>query len=461
MNYFLVLYYFSSYLKAMDKSLPIYKSLFFLGLPIVGGNIAQFSSSVVDTAMLGHYDPKTLASLIVASSVFFILLIVGGGFSFALVPVVAAHDARNEDTLVRRNTRMAIWLSIIFSIMVFPILYWSDSVLIFLGQSEELSQSAHEYLRIMAFVMFPALLDVTLRCYLTGLKHTNIVLWATVSGLVCKSVIGWLFVFGKFGCPELGIEGAALSTLAGTLVILIFFVWHAQRYFPQHELFKNIWKPDVAALRRIFTLGLPIGLTYLAESGLFSGVTIMVGWIGEIEVASHGIAMQIMAITFMVHLGLSQIATTLIGNAYGREDSLEVLRRIGICAISMSSTFAFMIIIVFLSVPESLLSLFIDNSDPDSVAILSIGVSLMIIAACFQLTDGLQAVGLGLLRGMQDVKVPFVIALVSYWGVGFTTSYLLGIKFSYGPQGVWLGLVTGLAIASVLLLTRFWYKTRN
>ena len=461
MNYFLVLYYFSSYLKAMDKSLPIYKSLFFLGLPIVGGNIAQFSSSVVDTAMLGHYDPKTLASLIVASSVFFILLIVGGGFSFALVPVVAAHDARDEDTLVRRNTRMAIWLSIIFSILVFPILYWSDSVLLFLGQSEELSQAAHEYLRIMAFVMFPALLDVTLRCYLTGLKHTNIVLWATVSGLICKSVIGWLFVFGNFGCPELGIEGAALSTLAGTLVILIFFVWHAQRYFPQHELFKNIWKPDVAALRRIFTLGLPIGLTYLAESGLFSGVTIMVGWIGEIEVASHGIAMQIMAITFMVHLGLSQIATTLIGNAYGREDSLEVLRRIGICAISMSSAFAFMIIIVFLSVPESLLSLFIDNSDPDSVAILSIGVSLMIIAACFQLTDGLQAVGLGLLRGMQDVKVPFIIALVSYWGVGFTTSYLLGIKFSYGPQGVWLGLVTGLAIASVLLLTRFWHKTRN
>ena len=461
MNYFLVLYYFSSYLKAMDKSLPIYKSLFFLGLPIVGGNIAQFSSSVVDTAMLGHYDPKTLASLIVASSVFFILLIVGGGFSFALVPVVAAHDARDEDTLVRRNTRMAIWLSIIFSTLVFPILYWSDSVLMFLGQSEELSQSAHEYLRIMAFVMFPALLDVTLRCYLTGLKHTNIVLWATVSGLICKTIIGWLFVFGKFGCPELGIEGAALSTLAGTLVILIFFVWHAQRYFPQHELFKNIWKPDVAALRRIFTLGLPIGLTYLAESGLFSGVTIMVGWIGEIEVASHGIAMQIMAITFMVHLGISQIATTLIGNAYGREDSLEVLRRIGICAISMSSAFAFMIIIVFLSVPESLLSLFIDNSNPDSVAILSIGVSLMIIAACFQLTDGLQAVGLGLLRGMQDVKVPFIIALVSYWGVGFTTSYLLGIKFSYGPQGVWLGLVTGLAIASVLLLTRFWHKTRN
>ena len=443
----------------MNKTLSIYKSLFFLGLPIVGGNIAQFSSSVVDTAMLGHYDPKTLASLVVASSVFFIMLIVGGGFSFALMPVVAAHDARNEDTLVRRNTRMAIWLSIMFSMFVFPILYWSESVLIFLGQSEELSKSAHKYLRIMAFVMFPALLDVTLRCYLTGLKHTNIVLWATVSGLICKSITGWLFIFGKFGCPELGIEGAALSTLAGTLVILLFFVWHARQYFPQHELFKNIWKPDVVALKKIFILGLPVGLTYLAESGLFSGVTIMVGWIGEIEVASHGIAMQIMAITFMVHLGLSQVATTLIGNAYGRQDSLEVLRRIGICAISMSAAFAFIIIIVFLSFPRTLLSLFIDNSDPDSRAILVMGISLMTIAACFQLTDGLQAVGLGLLRGIQDVKVPFIIAFVSYWGVGFTTSYLLGIKLSYGPQGVWLGLVTGLLVASIFLLVRFWFKT--
>ena len=122
------------------------------------------------------------------------------------MPVVAAHDARDEDTLVRRNTRMAIWLSIIFSTLVFPILYWSDSVLMFLGQSEELSQSAHEYLRIMAFVMCPALLDVTLRCYLTGLKHTNIVLWATVSGLICKTIIGWLFVFGKFGELEIFIS---------------------------------------------------------------------------------------------------------------------------------------------------------------------------------------------------------------------------------------------------------------
>ena len=188
----------------MEKSFPIYKSLFFLGVPVIGGNIAQFSASIVDTAMLGHYDPKVLASLIVASSVFFILLIVGGGFSYALMSVVAAHDARCEDTQVRRNTRMAIWLSTMFSILVFPILYWSETVLIFLGQSEELSETAQEYLRIMAFVMFPALLDVTLRCYLTGLKHTNVVLWATVSGLYLRSLLaGSLFmetlVFQRWG----------------------------------------------------------------------------------------------------------------------------------------------------------------------------------------------------------------------------------------------------------------------
>ena len=189
----------------MEKSFPIFKSLLFLGFPIIGGNIAQFSASIVDTAMLGHYNPKVLASLIVASSVFFILLIVGGGFSYALMSVVAAHDACGEDAQVRRNTRMAIWLSTMFSILVFPILYWSETVLIFLGQSEELSETAQEYLRIMAFVMFPALLDVTLRCYLTGLKHTNIVLWATVSGLIFKVITGWVLIYGNFGFPEMGI----------------------------------------------------------------------------------------------------------------------------------------------------------------------------------------------------------------------------------------------------------------
>tara|TARA_B100000131_G_scaffold314131_1_gene350482 strand:+ start:317 stop:1654 length:1338 start_codon:yes stop_codon:yes gene_type:complete len=445
----------------MEKSFPIYKSLFFLGVPVIGGNIAQFSASIVDTAMLGHYDPKVLASLVVASSIFFILLIVGGGFSQALMSVVAAHDARGEDTQVRRNTRMAIWLSIMFSILVFPILFWSEAVLIFLGQSEELSGTAQEYLRIMAFVMFPALLDITLRCYLTGLKHTKVVLWATVSGLIFKVITGWILIFGNFGIQEMGIQGAAFSTLGGTLVILFIFVGYSQSYFPQHELFKNIWKPDISSLKNIFALGVPIGLTYLAESGLFSGVTIMVGWIGPIEVAAHGIAMQIMAVTFMVHLGLSQVATTLIGNAYGRKDSLEDLRRIGVCAIIMSAVFAFMAILVFLLFPDTLFSLFIDTLGPEGQAVLSVGVGLMIIAACFQLTDGLQAIGLGLLRGMQDVRVPFIFALISYWGVGFTTSYLLGIKLALGPQGVWLGLVTGLALASVLLLTRFWYKTRG
>ena len=187
----------------------------------------------------------------------------------------------------------------------------------------------------------------------------------------------------------------------------------------------------------------------------------MVGWIGPIEVAAHGIAMQIMAVTFMVHLGLSQVATTLIGNAYGRKDSLEDLRRIGVCAVSMSAVFAFMAILGFLLFPHTLVSLFIDTLQPESQAVMAVGVGLMTIAACFQLTDGLQAIGLGLLRGMQDVRVPFIFALISYWGVGFTTSYLLGIKLALGPQGVWFGLVAGLALASVFLLTRFWYKTRG
>ena len=445
----------------MKKSYAIYKALILLGLPLIGGNIAQFSLTIIDTAMLGHYDPEVLASGVVAGSVFFILYIVGGGFSFALMPVVAAHDAREEDVQVRRSTRMALWLSFLFSLLVFPILYWSEGVLLFLGQSKELSMLAQNYLRIMAFAMFPALLDITLRNYLTGLKHTNIVLWATLVGLIFKIIVTWIFVFGNLGFPELGIRGAALATLVVHLIVLVIFVWYSKRYFSRHELFKNLWKPDFGALKSIFILGLPIGLTYLAESGLFSAAAIMMGWIGTIELATHGIAMQIVAITFMCHLGLSQGATTLIGNAYGRKDGPEVLRRIGICAVNITTVFSVLMVIIFLTFPHPLLGLFVDNSDPASETILIVGTGLLFIAAFFQLTDGLQAVGLALLRGMQDVRVPFIFAFISYWGVGFTTSYILGFKAGLGAQGIWLGLVSGLTLASILLLWRYWYQTRG
>ncbi|EBA03950.1 MATE efflux family protein [Rhodobacterales bacterium HTCC2150] len=438
---------------------PHFKSMLLVGLPLVGGNLAQFSISIVDTAMLGRYNAEALAASILAGSFYFIVFIVGGGFSFAVMPMVAAHDVRGEDAQVRRVTRMALWLSFIYAAASFPLLFFSKPIFLALGQSEILSTLSQDYLQIAAFGMFPALLGITFRNYLSGLKHTSIVLWATLAGLVLNILMNWILIFGRFGAPEMGIRGAATASVGVQLLVMLVMIAYINRHLARHELFKNLWRPDWAALITVSKLGLPIGLTYLAETGLFSATAVMMGWIGTIELAAHGIALQLAAITFMVHLGLSQGATTLVGNAYGLNDR-SAQRRLGVVSIAMTTAFAAVAILVFLTIPGPLLALFLDTSQATSPAILASGIGLITVAAAFQLADGLQAAGLGLLRGIQDVRIPFIYAAISYWLIGMPTSYFLGFTLGYGGKGVWAGLVTGLTAAAILLLARYWRKTR-
>ncbi|MEE2775042.1 MAG: MATE family efflux transporter [Pseudomonadota bacterium] len=444
----------------MKDNKSIYRALLFLGLPLVGGNIAQFSLTIVDTAMLGHYNHTALAASVVSGALFFSLFIVGSGFSFAVMPVISAYDARGEDNNVRRSTRMALWLSISYAVLVFPFLFWSKPILGFLGQSDNISTLGQEYLRIMGVAMLPALLDITLRNYLTGLKHTNIVLWATLLGLAFKFFFGWLLVFGKWGFPQMGIQGAALSTIGVHTLIFSIFVIYINRHFSRHNLFKNFFCLDKAAMNKLIKLGVPIGLTYLTESSLFSGTAVMMGWLGTTQLAAHGIAIQLAAITFMVHLGVSQAATTLTGNAVGNNEKPETFRRIGYVTLSVTFGVAFLVIAIFLSFPTALLSFFLDPNIEARDSILIIGLKLITIAAIFQLVDGLQAVGLALLRGLQDVRIPFCYAALSYWGVGMTASYILGFRLGFGELGVWTGLVAGLSTAAISLLVRYFNKTR-
>jgi len=438
---------------------PHFKSLLIVGLPLVGGNLAQFSISIVDTAMLGRYNAEALAASILAGSLYFILFIVGGGFSFAVMPMVAAHDVRGEDTQVRRVTRMALWLSFFYAVAVFPIMFFSKPVFLALGQTEILASLSEDYLQIAAFGMFPALLGITLRNYLSGLKHTNVVMWATLAGLFLNILMNWVLIFGRWGAPEMGIRGAASASVGVQILVMLILIAYINRHLARHELFKNLWRSDWGALVTVFRLGVPIGMTYLAETGLFSATAVMMGWLGTIELAAHGIALQLAAITFMVHLGLSQGATTLVGNAYGMDDR-TAQRRLGVATILMTSVFAGAMIIVFVTIPRPLLALFLDTSQATSPAILASGVGLIMVAAFFQLADGLQAAGLGLLRGIQDVRVPFIYAVISYWLVGMPTSYVLGFTLGYGGQGIWAGLVTGLTTAAIFLLIRYRRKTR-
>ncbi len=427
-------------------------------MPLILSNLAQFAIHITDTVMLGWYDVTALAAATIAGTLFFVIFIVGAGFSQAVTPLVAAAAEEDDDVQVRRVTRMGLWLSIFYGLAVTIPFFWAEEILIAIGQEAEVARLADIYLQIVIWQMIPALIVMTLKAFLAAMEHTAIILWATIGTAVLNGFINYALIFGNWGMPELGIKGAAMASLTVNLITVLILMVYITRVLPQFELFKNFWRSDSEILKRVFRLGWPIGLTSLAEGGLFSASAVMMGWIGAIELAAHGVAIQLASLTFMVHIGFSQAATVRAGRALGRRDELS-LRRGGITAIGMSALFAVLTSVVFLALPETLVSLFIDPNEPERANLLRIGASLIMVAALFQLVDGLQVLALGLLRGVQDTTVPMVMATISYWVIGLPVSYLLAFTFGFGAVGLWLGLVIGLAVAAVLLLWRFWGRS--
>ena len=429
-----------------------------LGLPLVGASVAGFSIHMTDTIMLGWYDVTALAAATIATSVWFVIFIVGAGFGYAVVPMVAAAAEEGDEVRARRITRMALWLSAAYGVLAVGLLWWAEEIMLAIGQTPVVAVESEKYLRIAVFGMFPALAAQVLRSFLGALHLTAVQLWITLAALVCNAVVNYALIFGNLGAPELGIRGAALASVIIQIVQVAALVAYVQWKRPDYSLFQRIWKSDWEALREVFALGLPIGITSLAESGLFTASAIMMGWIGEIELAAHGIALQLTAFMFMFHVGMSQAATIRAGGHYGRRD--EVALRMGaISAFGVSTAFGVIVVALFLLIPGTLVSLFIDPTEPQRDALLGLGITLVMLAALFQFVDSAQIVALSLLRGVQDTAVPMWLATVSYWVIGMPVSYLLAFTLDFGPQGLWLGLTVGLGCAAALLGWRFWARS--
>ena len=445
----------------MKLSNPIIQKLFLLALPLIGSNVAQFSLNIVDTAMLGHYSSEALASAVIGGSFFFSIFIIGSGFSFAIVPLVAAYDAKGDHIKVRRVARMGLWISFIYSILALNLFLFSETILLAIGQNSEISKIAEEYLILMGFSMFPALAVVTLRSFLTGLKFTQVIFWLTFAAFPIKIILNWILIFGNLGIPELGIKGASLSTLLVQFFMLFCFIFFLYYKLYSYKIFNRFWRLDFDFLKKVFLLGYPIGFTYFAETSLFTSSAIMMGWLGKVELAAHGITMQLAGLTFMFHVGLSQACTTLVGNSYGKKEDKIKLFDIAKATLLLTTFYAFIVICLFVTFPEFLLSLFLDKKIDSSNEIINLAVLLLMFAAIFHLVDGLQASGLGLLRGIQDVQIPFILALISYWIFGIGSGYILGFIFNIGSIGIWLGMVIGLTFASISLILRFYLKINS
>ncbi|PZR00481.1 MAG: MATE family efflux transporter [Cereibacter sphaeroides] len=430
-----------------------------LGLPLIGSNLAQMALHVTDTVMLGWYSVTALAAGVLGASSFFVIFILGSGFAQAVMPMVATALGRGDEAQVRRDARMGLWLSIAFGVLCYPLFWWSRPIMLALGQHEEVAQLTQDFLRIAGLGMVPALLVMSLKSYLAALGRTQAMLWATIAAVGLNILVNWALIFGHWGFPELGVRGAACasvgSQLLTVLVLAIYAAWLPE--LRRFHLFQRFWRADPAALRQVFRLGLPIGLTGLAESGLFEASALMMGWIGTKELAAHGIAIQVTALAFMVHLGLSSAATVRVGRANGAGD-VRGLHDAARIAVALSMGFGLSMVALFLLWPHPLIAVFLDRANPDSEAIIAIGVTLLIMAAMFQMADAAQVMALGLLRGIKDTRGPMVIAAISYWLIGIPASYVLAFPLGYGAAGLWLGLVIGLTCAAVLLMVRFWRR---
>ncbi|WP_298557249.1 MATE family efflux transporter [uncultured Aliiroseovarius sp.] len=434
------------------------RAVLVLGAPLVASQLAQFSVQITDTIMLGWYGVEELAAVTLAGTFFFIFLIMGAGPGFALMPMVAEAEEAGDEVRVRRLTRMALWISVGFALVVLPLMWMSGPILQAMGQDEALSLIAQDYLRIAGFGMIPSLIVMSLRSYLSALEHARIVLWATVIAAVMNGVINYALIFGNWGAPELGVRGAAIASVTIQIAAGIVLWVYAARLNPEQALFQRLWKPDWEALIDLLKLGIPIGMTTLAEVGMFSASTIVVGLIGTLELAAHGIALQITALFFMVHLGLSMTATVRAGRALGRKDELGLRR--GALAVTLASVlFGGLTVILFLVFPAPLIQLFLDPNEVLRTEIVVLGTSLLVVAALFQFADGAQAIAMGLLRGVQDTRVPMIIASLSYWLVGMGSSYVLGITLGFGAVGVWWGLLLGLLCAGAFMSWRFWLQS--
>ncbi|MBN9887885.1 MATE family efflux transporter [Salipiger abyssi] len=433
------------------------RAILLLGLPLIGGQIAQMLISLTDTVMMGWYGVPELAALTLANTLFMTLFLVGSCFAWAVMPMVASFAASGDERQIRRVTRMGLWLSLAVFAVCLPALWFSAPLLRMLGQAPQVAQDAQGYLRIAGWGLAFALGVMVLKSYLAALEHTRVVFWITVMAAVANAIANYALIFGNWGAPELGIRGGAIASLVSHGVSLVGVVIYARVKLPQYPLWQRFWRPDTEMLRDVFALGWPIGLTTLAEVGLFAASALLIGLLGTAPLAAHGIALQISAITFMVHLGLANVATVRAGQARGRGDT-GFLVRDAHTVFALSVAAVVVTVVVFLTLPELLVGVFLSPTDPDRDIILAIGVALLMVAALFQLVDALQVVTLGLLRGLQDTRVPMVFASFAYWGLGLPAAWGLGIVAELGAVGVWFGLVTGLGAAAVLLQYRFWVR---
>ena len=437
------------------------KRTWLLSLPLVGSQLAQIAINTTDTVMLGWHGTFSLASGVLGTQAVFFFFIFGAGFGHAVVPLASSAFAKDDTRSLRRAMRMGLWITGLVVLVSMPIMWNVESIFVSLGQDADVSSLAAEYVRVAQWSLFPALWALVFRNFFATLEKAQIVFWAIVPGILLNVLLNYMLIFGNWGAPELGVVGAAWASLGTNIIIMVVLVgWlYIHKQYRQYELLTRVWRSDWAVFWRVTKLGLPISISILAEISMFSGASLLMGWIGPIELAAHGIALQVAAIAFMIPLGISGAATIRVSNAYGRDNMSDILLA-SKAALVVAMFFALITAVFIALFSVQLVNLFLDSSNSDAAIVAAIAIPLVLVAAAFQFVDSGQVIAAGVLRGFQDATMPMIINLVCY-SFGLALAYLLCFHFELGPVGIWYGLTAGLAFSFICLGARYFQKIKQ
>mgnify|MGYP003670364042 CR=1 FL=1 len=437
-----------------------------LASPVMLGMLGHTFVSFVDNVMVGQLGAAELAAVSLGNSFIFIAMSLGIGFSTAITPLVAEADTENNFVKGKSVFKHGLFLCTVLGLLLFVMLLFAKPLMYVMDQPEEVVDLAIPYLDLVAFSLVPLIIFQAFKQFSDGLSLTKYPMYATILANLLNVAINYVLIFGKFGFPEMGIVGAAVGTLISRFVMVAHLWWLLAKREKSKAYVTNIkfFQLKKHPIKKLSNLGLPSAMQMFFEVAIFTAAIWLSGTLGANQQAANQIALNLSSMTFMVATGLSVAAMIRVGNQKGLND-FRALKRIAESIFLIGFVFAVVFALFFVIFHTLLPNLYVDLDDSanavDATEVVKIAATLLLASAVFQISDSLQVIALGALRGLQDVKIPTIITFISYWVVGFPISYYLGKEDAYGSLGIWIGLIVALSVAAILLFIRFNYLTKK
>lgn len=428
-----------------------FRITFNLAFPVMLSQLGQVSVGVADSMMVGRLGALPLAAASLGNSIFFVILMFGMGVSMGITPLVSVAEGKGKNKRISNLFRHGFWINIATSLILTSLVLIIAQGLNFLEQPEEVVTLTIPYLFVITASLLPFMIFQTFKQFAEGLSQTKQAMYITIFCNLVNVFLNWVLIFGKLGAPEMGLMGAGWATLISRILMPIMMGWYVlkSKRYQVYNLSMVLKQWSLPMFSRILNVGIPTGFQYIFEVSAFSTAAIMMGWLGVNALAGHQIAINLASISYMMAAGLSTAGMIRVSNQIGK-GNFKAMKEAGMVVYAMAMIFMFTTALIFVAFKDFLPTLYID--DPEVV---SLSASLLVIAGFFQLSDGAQVIGLGVLRGMEDVKIPTLVTLVAYWVIGLPLGYLLAFNFGFAEKGIWYGLLIGLSVTAFLLYFRF------